>query len=1075
MSEDHIITCDLAGHLTASVVKQLIQETNAYASLLRSKSKRVYLLIDISKLTTPPNSSVRSAAKRLGDVSLDRIAVAGGSRFLRMIGQYIASTGKLSHQTHFFKNRKQALKWLKTSVIARKKIPDEFWRRLGISLATIVTVGVFIGWMFDIQILKSLIASAKATNPMSAFALLVLCIGAWFISKKQMPSWRKALIIICALYAIVFGALVVYQIASGNSLGVDRVLFTSKLNNGLVISNAAPATAICLMALGGMILFIMTGQKKRWQQYGFHALSTLVVLLAYSSILGYAYGINLLYSFTTDIPVALVTAIILILLNNSLQWSAVLSPSFERSAEFVKTYWQGLTVVLVAVIVVGIAWQQSRNNLAQHVKSNVDMRLASTATMVGDRLDTYINALLGYKAFFEASDNVSQSDFHIYTNSNQILQNYPGFTSIAFLRSVPQSQKIAFLKQLKNDVKDPTITNNFNIHPTSDNDMLYPVVYVEPRSPTTNFGFDLSSDATRRDTLNTARDTGEPTSSGLINLNLTRPGAPWRPGFFITIPIYDKPEVSTVGDRRTHIFGFVNTVFEDAILFKDIFADFNQPDVRFVISYARTGDIIYTYNPDGKNIDDTHRSTSTLEVAGQTLRIDIYTTPTFGANNTERLVPSVVLVGGNILVVMIGGFIFSQTRRKQEALRLASEMTEDLNNERNLAIANQQKDDAILASIGDAVFAIDLQERITLFNPAAERISGYSASYALGRPYQEVLNFIVEATGKKNESFIQHALAGHLSSMREHTQLVRNDGKKIAVADSAAPIRDARGEQIGAIIVFRDVTREYELDKAKTEFVSLASHQLRTPLSAIGWYTEILLNGDPGKLNKQQLEMVQEIHAGNERMVDLVNSLLNVSRLEVGKLINQAVSTSLQDLATSLHKELSPSIAAKQITYAHAGDAKLPNVTADPKLLRMILQNLLSNAVKYTPDKGKVALTMRRATLEDKHAAKMRGSVDAIFISVADTGYGVPKAQQSQIFDKMFRADNARKLEVEGTGLGLYIVKEVVHKLGGGIWFESTEGKGSTFFVVLPVITKSEKATSAAGHDTIEQKHKENT
>ena len=188
-------------------------------------------------------------------------------------------------------------------------------------------------------------------------------------------------------------------------------------------------------------------------------------------------------------------------------------------------------------------------------------------------------------------------------------------------------------------------------------------------------------------------------------------------------------------------------------------------------------------------------------------------------------------------------------------------------------------------------------------------------------------------------------------------------------------------------------------------------------------------------------------------MIELVDSLLNVSRLEVGKLRNEPQDVSLVELADSLERELHTSIEAKKITLTRNIAPKLPTVFADPKLLRMVMQNLLSNAVKYTPNKGHVKLDIHPATEKELRRAGLR-SGKYFFLSVSDNGYGIPKEQQGKIFEKLFRADNVRKMDVEGTGLGLYIVQEVARKLGGAIWFESTESVGTTFYVVIPLKTK---------------------
>jgi len=239
------------------------------------------------------------------------------------------------------------------------------------------------------------------------------------------------------------------------------------------------------------------------------------------------------------------------------------------------------------------------------------------------------------------------------------------------------------------------------------------------------------------------------------------------------------------------------------------------------------------------------------------------------------------------------------------------------------------------------------------------------------------------------------------------------------------------------VVVFRDVSKEREVDRAKTEFVSLASHQLRTPLSSVNWFAEMLLAGDAGKLTKQQNEFIQKIYDGNQRMVDLVNALLNVSRIELGTFSVEPEPTDIVEISKSVIEELTPQVKEKKLKIEEKYE-KIPKFSADPKLVRIVLQNLLSNAVKYTPEKGKVSADI---SLKNNN----------ILIEIKDSGYGIPKDQQDKIFTKLFRADNVREKETEGTGLGLYIVKSIVDNSGGSISFDSAEDKGTTFHVSLPL------------------------
>jgi PAS domain S-box-containing protein len=346
---------------------------------------------------------------------------------------------------------------------------------------------------------------------------------------------------------------------------------------------------------------------------------------------------------------------------------------------------------------------------------------------------------------------------------------------------------------------------------------------------------------------------------------------------------------------------------------------------------------------------------------------------------------------------------------------------------------------AILNSLGEGVFVVNQDLEIVLFNPAAEKISGYSSKEAVGKPYKEVLNFVFEKDKNKvNDRFIKDAFkTGKTQNMSNHTLLIGKDGEEIPVADSAAPLKGEKGEVIGCVVVFRDNSRRRAIDKAKTEFVSLASHQLRTPLSIIRWYIEALLGGDLGKINEEQKEYLEEINEGNQRMIDLVNSLLNVSRLEMGKLDINPTELDIVEIAKKTIKQFRLEIKEKQINFIENYD-EIPPIKLDKDLLGIVFQNLISNAIKYSSEKGKVQLDILRQG-------------ENVEIAIQDNGIGIPKKQQGKIFEKLFRADNVKTKNINGTGLGLYLVKKILDHCNCKIWFESKENEGTTFFVRIPL------------------------
>ncbi len=351
------------------------------------------------------------------------------------------------------------------------------------------------------------------------------------------------------------------------------------------------------------------------------------------------------------------------------------------------------------------------------------------------------------------------------------------------------------------------------------------------------------------------------------------------------------------------------------------------------------------------------------------------------------------------------------------------------------------KDDAIFASISDGLAVADKSGKVVFFNKNASDILGTEDVNGLIGVDQEGCCIFNPVTLKSLSIDKQPLILAVEGQVMNNVQLfIKNvnmpNGKFISVTATPIFLND---ESIGGVVVFRDMTKENEVDRAKTEFISLASHQLRTPLSSINWYTEMLLDGDAGNLTPEQNKYLEEVYNGSQRMVVLVNSLLNVSRLDLGTIIIDIEPVDVIKLVKDVINEQKPQINEKKIQLDQLFSDDIPIIKADSKLLRIVLQNLLLNAIRYTDDGGKIELSI---SLDSKKY---------LLIKVSDTGYGIPEDQQEKIFTKFFRADNARKKYTEGTGLGLYIVKSIIWHFGGKVWFESEEDNGSTFFVSIPL------------------------
>jgi signal transduction histidine kinase len=246
-----------------------------------------------------------------------------------------------------------------------------------------------------------------------------------------------------------------------------------------------------------------------------------------------------------------------------------------------------------------------------------------------------------------------------------------------------------------------------------------------------------------------------------------------------------------------------------------------------------------------------------------------------------------------------------------------------------------------------------------------------------------------------------------------------------------------------AIVVQQDVTALKEAERLKDEFIGIAAHELRTPLAVVKGFSQTLIvqtaHGKGPKLADWQMEAIQDIDLATSRLVELTEDLLDVTRLQAGRLQLQFEPTDLVALVQRIVKRFKVTTERHQIALDTAEENIV--VTIDPRRIEQVVSNLISNAIKYSPDGGKVEV----AVLQDK------SSKIALF-SVRDYGIGIPAHQQSRIFSRFMRADNAHASNIGGTGLGLYLCRELVERHNGRIWFESIEGQGSTFYVSLPLM-----------------------
>jgi len=370
-----------------------------------------------------------------------------------------------------------------------------------------------------------------------------------------------------------------------------------------------------------------------------------------------------------------------------------------------------------------------------------------------------------------------------------------------------------------------------------------------------------------------------------------------------------------------------------------------------------------------------------------------------------------------------------------------AERTKELRKKVKIISASQARDEATLASIGDGLIAVDKNENIFIANDEAVKLLKTSYKSLIGKKFIEVIK-IVDEQGRlvKKEKLPIHKIIKSKKILHSSETYIKNsDGKVFPVSVTASPIV-IDGKFSGGVIVFRDISREKEIDREKTEFVSLTSHQLKTPLGTMGWYLELFLAGDVGKITKKQQELLSDMFESNTQMKNLVSSLLNISRIETGRLTIEPKKLQVANIIEASVKETSPGAKTKGCKIIFdSKNTTLQPIPVDELLLLQVLHNFITNAVKYSKTDGGIVNISLQTDNEDNY-----------IIAVADNGIGIPKNAQDRVFKKYFRAENALDAQVEGTGLGLYITKLIMENSGGRVWFESEEGTGTVFYALIP-------------------------
>jgi PAS domain S-box-containing protein len=348
----------------------------------------------------------------------------------------------------------------------------------------------------------------------------------------------------------------------------------------------------------------------------------------------------------------------------------------------------------------------------------------------------------------------------------------------------------------------------------------------------------------------------------------------------------------------------------------------------------------------------------------------------------------------------------------------------------------EKKMTAIVNSIAEGLILVDSDNRVLHINPAAERLLGLSED-SIDKDITELIQndelIQIEQTPSKNEE------ANFVSEIT----LIHHD-EKLVLRTIASPFLDENGQTLGTVYLFDDITREKEIDQMKSDFISLVSHELRTPLTSIIGFVSFILDGKAGAINDRQRNSLARVQRQSKRLAALINDLLDISRIESGRIQMEQEPISLLEIVTQRIEEIRPQADEKSIRLDLTAPESVPTIFGDEARMGQVFTNLIGNAIKFTPNNGEVSIKVR-----------VDGSL--LHVEVIDTGPGIPAEERQKVFDKFYQLSDISTRQQGGSGLGLSITKSIVEAHGGKLWIDDgNQGKGSNFQFVLPLVREDD-------------------
>ncbi|MBF0369684.1 MAG: CHASE domain-containing protein [Magnetococcales bacterium] len=671
-------------------------------------------------------------------------------------------------------------------------------------------------------------------------------------------------------------------------------------------------------------------------------------------------------------------------------------------------------------------WENTRirltfENQADHLAYNLEVIFRG-----------YLQSIQSIERFYASSTHVDPEEFRVFTSDT--FKMFPGIQALEWIPRVRDEDRLAFEKKASSEgfpgfqIREQQAQGV--MVPALKREEYFPVHYVEPLPGNEKaVGFDIASNPTRKAALDLARDSGQMVASGRITLVQENQK---KHGFLVFQPIYtgESPPQS-IDQRRKQLHGFALGVFRIEDMMRSALEELVREDIqiRFLdkSAPAASQDLLHEVGFEEPVAFDGFSFDHPFDMAGRQWVLQFSIDQRYTSRMSSDY-PWLVMTGGLVVSGLFGIFLLILTGRTSRIAELVQERTAQLKD-------SESRTTAIVQSAVDCIITIDEFGLIESVNLAVCRLFGYTEKEMIG---QNIKMLMPSPHHENHDLYLQRyreSGQARIVGLSREVEGLAADGTLIPLELSVSDIKLAQRRIFTGIL--HDLTERKKADKLKSEFVSTVSHELRTPLTSIQGSLGLIKGGVGGELPSKVTTLVEVAHRNCDRLVRLINDILDLEKIEAGKMTFKLEVLALSPL---IHHALESNQAYGDkhgVSLTLQEDLTDAQVSVDEDRLAQVMANLLSNAVKFSPKGASVDIAIHREG-------------GWVKVSVRDYGEGVPEAFQDKLFQKFSQADAGNTRKTGGTGLGLSISKVIVERMGGNIGFDTEPGRGTTFYFSLP-------------------------